>query len=126
MAVITERGVPMHSNSHERALRVSVAMGRMRARAPQARAQVTTTAQLGQCLARVEAWDRDGQMCVLKAAVKSATEVAALEAVRRGATPTQFPSACSKAVLAEVLRRISSESMPWKAGESASSARFRT
>jgi hypothetical protein len=65
-------------------------------------------------------------VCVLKASVKSATEVAALEAVRRGATPAQFPSASSKAVLAEVLRRITSVSMPWKVDESASSARFRT
>ncbi len=65
-------------------------------------------------------------MCVLKASVKSATEAAALEALRLGATPAQFPSASSKAVLAEVLSRITSVSMPWMAGESASSARFRT
>jgi hypothetical protein len=71
----------MHISSHEIALSVSVAIGRMSARAPQAKAQVTTTAQLGQCLARVEAWDREGQMCVLKASVKSATEADALEAL---------------------------------------------
>ncbi len=55
MPVMTERGVPMHNSSHEIALSVSVAIRRMSARAPQAKAQVTTTAQLGQCLARVEA-----------------------------------------------------------------------
>jgi hypothetical protein len=54
MAVMTERGVPMHNSSHEIALSVSVAIGRISARAPQAKAQVTTTAQLGQCLARVD------------------------------------------------------------------------
>jgi hypothetical protein len=103
-------------------------MGRMRASSPRAIAQVTTTAQFGQCLARVEACDLEGQMCVLKASVRSATDEAALVAVRPGhcATPRQFPSASSSAVLAEVLSRITSTSMPEKAGESATSAEFRT
>ena len=89
-------------------------------------AQGTTTAQFGQCLALVEACDREGQMCVVKASVRSTTDEATLVAVRPGATPPQFPSASSSAVLAEALCVIISVSTPEKAGESANSAKFRT
>jgi hypothetical protein len=76
---VTGRGVPMQRSSQVRALRMSVCMGRIRAGAPHASAQVTTTAQFAQCLPLVDAWERDGQMCVLKAAVRSAMEVAGAE-----------------------------------------------
>ncbi len=63
MAVMTDRGVPMHRSSQVMAFNKYVGMGRMRSTAPQAIAQVTTTAQLSQCLERVLGCDREGQTC---------------------------------------------------------------
>jgi hypothetical protein len=60
MAVMTERGVPRQRSSHDRPFRVSGDIGRMRCTAPHATAHVTTTAQLSQCLALVEGWEREG------------------------------------------------------------------
>ena len=123
MAVMTDREVPMQSSSHERPLSVSVFMGRMRWAAPQAMAQVTTTAQFAQCLARVEACEREGQMCWLKAAVRSATQAAG-RGGREAATPAQFPSAASSVVFAERLQRMSSGAHALNAGEAARAGRL--
>ena len=64
-------------------------------------------------------------MCVSKAAVRAATEEAAVRC-RAAGTRAQFPSDCSKAVLAEVLRRRTSVSTPTNAAEAASSGRLVT
>ena len=115
----------MQRSSQERALRTSTVMGRIAETMPQAIAQVTTTAQLTQCLLRVEGREREGQMCVLKAAVRAATDVGAVGCRARG-TFAQFPSAVSRAVRAEVLRRMVSVSTAANAGEPATSDRLVT
>jgi hypothetical protein len=62
---------------------------------------------------------------LLKAAVMSPMVAAAVPA-RMGAMAAQSPSAASRAVCLDKLRRMRPESVPWKAGERARSSRFAT
>jgi hypothetical protein len=99
-----------------------VDMGRMKWMAPQAMAHVMTTAQLFQCLPRVDGLDRDGQMLVLKASVRSWMERAGPWSV--GAMFAQLPSAASRAVGAAVLSRMWSAKWPPKTGAADRACRF--
>ena len=113
----------MHSSSQVMVLRMSVGMGRMCANSPQAMAQVTTTAQLFQCLERVDGWERDGQTCRLKASTSPCTDRGAGCAMLAMAG-VQCPSACSREVGLLRLRRMSVLSSPSNGAASFRSARL--
>ena len=92
MAVMTKREVPMQSSSQVRPFRVSVCMGRMQCTIRQAVAQVITAAQLLQFFPRDEAADNDGQMSVVNAAGRLATEVG-MDWAALAMAAAQLPSA---------------------------------